>query len=76
MSWKENVGKSAYYIKGSKIQKETINEGRETVRLNRGSDRHGKLLDPIVEYRFYDDEKWYKTENIFFTKEDILNSLE
>jgi hypothetical protein len=77
MSYKDKIGESAYFIKDNKIRKDIIVEGREAVHLNTGSDRHGKLLDPQVQYRFWNDEKskWYKESEIFMSKEDILNTL-
>jgi hypothetical protein len=75
MDWKENIGKYAYRVKDSKIINSRIDEGRISIHLNTGSDRHGRLLDPVVEYRFEREKDWVKTENIFFTKEDFLNAL-
>jgi hypothetical protein len=74
MDWKENIGKYVYRIKNDKIKKEMIIEGRETVGLNMGSEIYDKLLPIKIEYRFYND-KWVKEEDVFFTKEDIINSL-
>ena len=77
MSYQDKIGDSAYYIADNKIVKDTIVEGRESVHLNTGSDRHGKLLDPKVEYRFWKQKGtvWHKAESIYYTKEDILNTL-
>lgn len=75
MDWKENIGKYAYRVKDSKILKNMIVEGRVSFHLNTGSDRHGRLLDPKIEYRFGNEKDWVKIEDIFLTKEDFLNAL-
>jgi hypothetical protein len=75
MDWKKDIGLFAYRIKDNKIQKERIDEGRETVHLNTGSDMHGRLLDPVIEFRFARDKDWTKAEDVYFTKDEILRSL-
>jgi hypothetical protein len=75
MEWEENIGKYVYRVKDSKILKNRIDEGRISFRLNTGSDRHGRLLDPKIEYRFEQEKDWVKIEDIFLTKEDFLNAL-
>lgn len=75
MDWKENIGKYVYRVKDSKIIKNRIDEGRISFHLNTGSDRHGRLLDPKIEYRFEKEKDWVKIEDIFLTKEDFLNAL-
>jgi hypothetical protein len=77
MNYKDKIGETAYYIKDNKIVKDMIIEGRETIHLNTGSDRHGKLLDAKVQYRFYKEKGtvWYLAERIYFNKEDIIKAL-
>jgi hypothetical protein len=76
MDWKDKIGKSAYRIKNNKISKELIYEGRETIRLNTGSNMHGRLLDPRIEYMFNGDKDWVKEDDIFFTKDELLKSMD
>ena len=77
MNYIDKIGETAYYIKDNKIIKDMIVEGRESVRLNTGSDRHGKLLDAKVQYRFYKEKGnvWYSSECVYFNKEDIIKAL-
>jgi len=77
MSYKDKIGDNAYYIADNEIIKDIIIEGREHIRLNTGSNKKGKLLDPEVEYRFWNQKStvWHKAESIFYSKEDVLNVL-
>ena len=60
MNWQKSIGKYAYRVKDSKIINSRIDEGRVSIHLNTGSDRHGRLLDPVYEYRFERDHEWIK----------------
>jgi hypothetical protein len=73
--WTDDIGKKAYRIKDNKIQKQTIIEGRLSYHLNTGSDRHGRLLDEKIEFRFHGDPNWYKRKEIFLTKEELFETL-
>jgi hypothetical protein len=75
MDYKENIGKNAYFINENKFKKGLIIEGRETTILNTGSVMHGRLLDPIIHYKFDDNYMWYKIEDIFFSEEDVVKML-
>ncbi|MFP4047197.1 MAG: hypothetical protein ACLFT4_05495 [Bacteroidales bacterium] len=75
MNYKENIGKEAFFIEDNKIKKGKIIEGRETTRLNMGDKSHGKLLPSKIEYRMANQYKWLESENVFFTKEDIIKNL-
>lgn len=68
----ENIGKQAYRVKDSKILKNRIYEGRISFHLNTGSDRHGRLLDPKIEYRFEKEKEWIDFKNVFMSKEELI----
>lgn len=75
MNWIDRIGKEAFMIANSKIVKKTIIEGRITYHLNTGSDRHGRLLDPKVEYKLRDWDNFVKEEDLYFSKEEIIEKL-
>lgn len=78
MDYKEQIGKRAYYVENNLIKKDMIVEARESYELNTGSDRHGRLLDPKYEYRFYEDKKrrWFTKDKVFFSKEEIIERID
>lgn len=76
MTYIDNIGKHAYLIYEGKIKKDQVYKARVTHTLNTGSDRHGRLLDPEIEYLLRGNSMmWLKARDIWFSKEELINSL-
>lgn len=75
MNWTDRIGEYAYFISLDRITKKKVIEGRISYHLNTGSDRHGRLLDPKVEYRVEGFTEFMRSNELFFNKEDIIKDL-
>lgn len=73
----DKIGEKAYYVKGDEIKSDMISECLVRTQLNTGDDRQGKLLKPIIKFRFYNDNSnhWFPKNQVFFSKEELFKSI-
>jgi len=71
------IGDYVYIIHDHQIFRSKVLGVRIIVRLNTGSSKYGKLLDPTIEFLLnpLGASKYYYVENVFLDKESLIKTI-